>query len=313
MSRKWFWLAAITAATALAVPSSALALTPEREPNNSYSTANPTALYADVVSGDAREHTFSSMNDQDWIRFKATKGKTYTVKVYTSSRNSTTWVRVQPFRKVGSKLVAIDTEDYLGRDVTDTYEFRAPASAVVYVRLRPYKKTSAVAGKRYLVRVSTGFPKPTSGDAYEDADDSRFSAHPLPVNRGFNIAKYDYSDDVSTTDDTYIFDVTMNQSELHNIYNPTGTVDDDWYRIVAVNDQPHSLLLFTGFYANRTIAMELYDSAGTKVDESKFGAACYKGLIFPDLSGDTYYLRIYAKDSGGSALPYWYRLGLFAQ
>jgi len=287
------------------VPATALAAADAYEPDNSAGSAKSTALYLDVVSTGARAHTFTSASDQDWIKFKATGRKEYSVKVYASStKNPDTWVRVQPFRKSGTRLVPVKSESYLGDDVTETYDFVAPASTTIYVRLRPFRKTAGVAGKRYLARVSTGFPKPTQPDPFEDADDFRAGAHPIAVGTGFNAARYD-------TDDTYRYELTMKRSELHNIYNPVGNVDEDWYTFTTASDEPYSILLFNGLYANRAVELELYDETDTLIGQTASGSAVYKRWTWSNLGTATYRLRVYSTDAGNGAVPYWYRLGIF--
>ncbi len=297
----------LVAVLMFAAPASAFAAADAYEPDNSAAAAKQTTLFADVVNANARVHTFTSATDQDWIKFKATAWKEYSVKVYSSAiKSRDAWVRVQVFRKSGTKYVPIKSESYLGDDVAETYDFVAPASTTVYIRFRPYQKTSGAAGKRYLVRVSTGFPKPTAGDSYEDADDTRAGARPLPVSTGFSSSRY-------ASDDTYRYELCMQRSELHNIFNPVGNVDEDWYSITALNDGPHAIALFTGFFANRAVEMELYDAGGTKLGETASGGAVYKLWTWNNLSGTTYHLRVLSTDSGNGAVPYWYRIGLFTQ
>lgn len=279
----------------------ALAAPDAYEPDNTVTTARRAAFYRDVIDSGAQAHTFTSARDVDWVRFSGVAWREYSVKVHTRSRvDSSTWVRVQVFRKTKTGWKAVTSERICGPSHVAPVEFFSRNTTTYAVRFRPYRRTAAAAGQTYFVRFSSEYASPRVDDRFENADDTKAGAKTLVDHEGFDESRYNI-------DDLYKYDLVFRKSGLHNIRNPRGLVDNDWFKFSVNSLEPHSLIFYTGLYRNHTMGATLYDASGTVVGSFNDEAGVYRRWELTDLGEGTYYLRVWARDD----TAYWYRIGLF--
>lgn len=304
MIRRALAVCALACAALIATATPAFAAADIYEPDNTAATAKTISQKRDVVDTGAQWHTFSDASDVDWVKFKPTFDTDYNIKVYQQSlTDPAARVKVTVYRLSKGKWRTVMTERIAGIDQDDlanSFDLYIGFKTTYAIRLRPASASGA--GKNYGVRVQKQYSKPSSNDAYENTDDTRAGARAIAVRGGFDMAR-------SQTDELYMFDKVFNGTELHSIYNPSGTTDEDWFLINAGDGQPHTILLYSGLAASRQMDMEVLDSTGRVFGRNDLGESCF--FWWTITAYEPIYLRIYAKDSGKGYSPYWYRIGVY--
>jgi hypothetical protein len=295
---------AIVFAALVATAAPAFAAADTYEPDNTAASAKTIPQKRDVVDTGAQWHTFTDASDVDWVKFKPTYDTDYNIKVYQRSlTDPAARVKVTIYRLSKGKWRTVVTERVAGVDKDDlasSIDLYIGFKTTYAIRLRPASASGA--GKDYGIRVQKQYSKPSASDGFEDLDDTRAGARAIAVRGGFDMAR-------SQTDEIYMFDKVFTGTELHSIYNPSGSVDEDWYYINAGDGQQHTILLYSGLAASRQMDMQLLHADGTVWGENNLGESCFFWWTFTTY--EPIYLRIYAKDSGKGYSPYWYRIGVY--
>ena len=107
----------------------------------------------------------------------------------------------------------------------------------------------------------------------------------------------DFNEDVYEENDTRgeAFDIsTLSNTLLSTIGVPTQG-DDDWYRVAVAQNNSFLLVDLSYVHGNGNIDLELYDSAGGLVADSK--TAIDTESIFVQLASGTYFIKVFGDDA----------------
>ena len=85
------------------------------------------------------------MNDQDWIKFDAQEGITYTLQTSNLGPQSDTYIYL--YDQDGTTLLA-SNDDY-GGSLASRIDWTAPASGIYYVQIRHWNPNASGCGTRY--------------------------------------------------------------------------------------------------------------------------------------------------------------------
>lgn len=102
------------------------------EPDNSFSQAKPI-----LPNGAAQRHTFDPVGDQDWKRFQATAGRTYTATTFNLLLDTDTTLRLY---EPDGVTVVVSNDDYQGspEPLASQIVWTAPADGQYYLRIRDF-------------------------------------------------------------------------------------------------------------------------------------------------------------------------------
>ncbi|MBU4224927.1 MAG: PPC domain-containing protein, partial [Chloroflexi bacterium] len=134
------------------------------ENNNIYSTGteicistadayegDDTAGIASIISlGQTQTHNFDRMGDQDWIKFNAQEGKTYTLRTLNLGVSADTYLYL--YDTDGITLLA-SNDDY-GGTLASQLEWIAPADGIYYVLVQHWNPNVGGCGTKYDLTLS---------------------------------------------------------------------------------------------------------------------------------------------------------------
>jgi titin len=116
------------------------------ETDNTYATASTI-----VVNGALQVHNFHAANDEDWSKFSANAGQTYTITTsYLGSANDTF---LELYDKNGA--TQLEWNDDCGGPASCIQKWVAPSSGTYYVRVHNYYDEGGCPGYQYSLKVIT--------------------------------------------------------------------------------------------------------------------------------------------------------------
>ncbi len=110
-----------------------------------------TAVAASLISlGETQTHNFDHLGDEDWLRFNAQAGMTYTLRTSNLGVSADTYLYL--YDSDGTTLLA-SNDDY-DSALSSYIEWAAPASGVYYVRIRHWNPNVGGCGTSYTFKLA---------------------------------------------------------------------------------------------------------------------------------------------------------------
>jgi hypothetical protein len=114
------------------------------EDDDSYTTANPISV------GGSQTHNFSAPGDQDWIRFEASEGVTYTIQTSNLGVRCDTYLYL--YGTEGTTLLASNDDD--GGSLQSRIDWMASATGTYYLLLKHWNPNAGGCGTSYDLSLS---------------------------------------------------------------------------------------------------------------------------------------------------------------
>ncbi len=134
-------------------------------PPDAFEADNTAASAKDITTNGAPQtHTFHAEGDQDWVKFTATAGTTYTIATANTGRHADTVLYL--YGPDGSTLIG-SNDDYPGLSWASRLDWQATSGGVYYVKVRHYDDYAYGCTTEYRLSVSrasepdTPTPTPT--------------------------------------------------------------------------------------------------------------------------------------------------------
>ncbi len=115
---------------------------------DAYENDETPAAASPIALGEAQTHNFDRMEDEDWLRFNAQAGITYTLRTSNLGVSADTYLYL--YDSDGTTLLA-SNDDYDGA-LSSYIEWAAPASGVYYARIRHWNPNVGGCGTSYDFR-----------------------------------------------------------------------------------------------------------------------------------------------------------------
>ena len=117
-----------------------------------YESDNDRTSASAIMIGQAQTHNFTELGDQDWIRFEAQEGITYTLRTFSLGRSADTYLYL--YDTDGVTLLA--SNDDSGGSLASQLVWQAPTTGTYYVLIRHWNPNVGGCGTRYSFTVFEG-------------------------------------------------------------------------------------------------------------------------------------------------------------
>lgn len=113
--------------------------------SDAYEGDSAVAQARTIVPGQAQRHNFTSRGDQDWVKFQASAGVTYTIRTANLGRSADTILEL--YGSDGTTL--LQANDDTANSLASRISWRAPATGTYYLRVRNWNPNTVGCGTSY--------------------------------------------------------------------------------------------------------------------------------------------------------------------